>query len=240
MNASQLNPPGKYDIKEGRYIDAMPALRAAALRPLSTAEIMKARLDAFETKDSELRAYLMEGWHDYYLDTPDGIAYHGNGVKVVREAPLLLGITPQSSLRNGALVLTPEEYAALEGEEFTRERLEKAGLNDSLSKRQVLNHPVWRALARGDKALLREYRDMVFAEGKRRWQYDSAMGIYVLGETEPSLRAWVLDGLDYGSNAVDRRRLDGRDARLVGVRESASEASAPNLEQRVQRAAQRR
>ena len=49
------------------------------------------------------------------------------------------------------------------------------------------------------------------------------MGIYLWGN-EFTLRPVILDRFDYGSDAYDWRHLDLADARLVGVKDSASGA----------------
>ena len=66
--------------------------------------------------------------------------------------------------------------------------------------------------------LLSEYADAIFADVKLRYNDNKAMSIYLASEQEkPTMRAWVVDGLDVRSNVGGNDFLsDG--ARLVGVR----------------------
>lgn len=58
-----------------------------------------------------------------------------------------------------------------------------------------------------------------------------AMGVYLVGNQNLALRAWVLNRLGSRSFADGRDHLDSADARVLGVRAVASEASAPRAEE---------
>jgi len=203
----------------GRNTEQMQKLIADSRVPMNVSQLMQRRLDV-RNSDADVKSSYM----DSYFDTGDAVVYHPDGrVKIVLDSQTLREMTPQSQRNNGALVLTPEQYDAMNGEEFKKGKLGK--VNDSLSKANVKAHPVWKVLAR-DQALLNDYTDFIFAEGKERFGYDTAMGIYpgsAQGNT-PEMRAWCVDGLDFRSNANGRNNLDSDFGRLVGLAPEAQGA----------------
>src|SRR3989344_2582524 len=222
MVTPTLNAPVQhYEPFAGKYNEQMPRLLAAGYAPVSMAHAMGKRSEIQAMPSSEVRDALMAGWFGSWIDTADGIAHNGDNVKVVLGARPLITITSESPLQSGAFVITPEVYAQLDGQEFTRRDLEKAGVNNWLSLKKVRAHPVWQVLA-GDQKLLDDYSGIVFDA----LQTKEAMGVYLSGDRGPSLRAWLLGRVDDGrrSNADDRGRLGGGDALLVGVRRGASDA----------------
>ena len=217
----------EYSVFEAdKYKNLMPQLRNAGLRPLNTADIMREKLEALNTKNLQLVAF----WLDRYFDTVDGIAYNNGERKIVLDAKPLLEIQSNSNLNEGALILQPKyDYGKLEGEKFSLRQLQKAGIDRRLSEDEAINHPVWLALARGDKHLLREYRDAIFAEIKIRYSDKQGMGVYLSSEQKhPSMRAWAVSALSNRSGAYDRHGLGGN-ARLVGVRSKITEGDAQKL-----------
>src|SRR3989338_5981320 len=97
----------------------------------------------------------------------------------------------KSKRNGGALILGEDVYNALQGEEFKKGKLGK--VNEALSKADVKSHPVWKTLAR-DQGLLNDYVDYIFAEGKERFGYDTAMGVFPDSADDKSkLRAWYVD-----------------------------------------------
>src|SRR3989344_3686105 len=111
MDASQLNPPQKYGLEGGRYLDAMPVLIEKGFHPLSTARVMKVMLEVHETKDQDLREHLVNGWHDDYKDTLTGNRKFGDRIRILPEDPLLVGVTSQSQLNaNGSLPIPSDQF----------------------------------------------------------------------------------------------------------------------------------
>ncbi len=209
----QLNEPvEQYKEFYGRNIDQMPKLIAEGRTPLSVAGLMRARLSALSGSPA-----VKSAWWDNWFDLGDAIAYHPNGdVKIVPDATVLRGVSPQSKLQNGALMLEDGVYESLPGNEFRRNKLGTTG--QDLSKRQALNSPVWNELARGDHKLLEEYVNAVFSEAKERFSYSENMGIYVAdAPTVPSVRPWYVYLLDCRSGACGNYRLGSYCGRLVGV-----------------------
>jgi len=196
----------------GRNVEQMPQLIADGRVPMNVAQLMQRRLDV-RGADANLKS----AWMDNYFDTGDAVAYHPDGrVKVILDSPTLRGITPESKRNGGALVLGEDVYKALEGEEFKKGKL---GKTDAwMSKSDVKSHPVWKALAR-DKALLGAYADLIFAEGKERFGYDTAMAVYSYScqGDSPEMRAWFVLGLGIGSGVLGRGLLNLNNGRFVGI-----------------------
>jgi len=203
----------------GRNVEQMPKLIADGRVPMSVAGLMQRRLDVRNSDVDVKSSYL-----DNYFDTGDAVAYHPDGrAKIVLDSQTLRDITPQSELRNGALVLTEDAYNALQGEEFKKGKLGK--VNDGLSRADVKSHPVWKVLAR-DQALLDDYVDYIFTEGKQRFNYDTAMGVYPSSEQgkTPELGAWYVNWLGVRSGAIGRLHLDDGDGRFLGIAPEALSA----------------
>ena len=232
MDADHLNPPARYARERGRYVDAMPALIVKGFHPLSTAAVMDVMLEAHETKDPVLREHLVKGWHGWYKDTPTGRRKHRDTIRIVLEDPLLLGVTPQSQLNpNGSLAITPDQFNDGDGHDLSYVQLTREGIDRPLEKDEVYRadahgtvnytHCGWLAYADGSIGRLQRFADMVFAEGKRRFDYDKMMGLYILNEEGPVVRPVVLGRLEGRSDADDGGLLDGAVARLVGVRRAS-------------------
>ena len=196
----------------GRNTEQMPKLIADGRVPMSVAGLMQRRLDVRNFDADVKTSYL-----DNYFDTGDAVVYHPDGrVKIVLDSQTLRGITQNSELINGALVLTEDAYNVLQGEEFKKGKLGKA--NERLTREQAKAHPVWKVLAR-DQALLNDYVDYIFAEGKQRFSYDTAMGVFsssAQGNT-PDLRAWCVGRLEDRSYAVGGYHLGYVGGRFLGI-----------------------
>src|SRR3989344_8579206 len=203
----------------GRNTEQMPKLIADGRVPMSVAGLMQRRLDVRNFDADVKTSYL-----DNYFDTGDAVVYHPDGrVKIVLDSQTLRDVTPKSELINGALVLTEDAYNVLQGEEFKKGKLGK--VNEGLTREQAKAHPVWKVLAR-DQALLNDYVDYIFAEGKQRFSYDTAMGVFpssAQGNT-PDLRTWYVCWLVNWSNAYGWGLLDGVNGRFLGIAPEALSA----------------
>jgi len=203
----------------GKNVEQMPKLIADGRVPMNVAGLMQRRLDV-RNSDADVKTSYM----DNYFDTGDAVAYHPDGrVKIVLDSQTLRGITLNNELRNGALVLTEDDYSALQGEEFKKGKLGK--VDEQLSREQAKAHPVWKVLAR-DQALLNDYVDYIFAEGKERFGYDTAMGVFqssAQGNT-PDLRTWCVLWLEGRSDALGRLLLGGSGGRFLGIAPEALSA----------------
>ena len=196
----------------GKNVEQMPKLITEGRVPMNTSQLMQRRLDFRNGSEAVKTA-----WMDNHFDTGDAVVYHPNGdVKIVLDSQTLRDITPNSELRDGALVLTEEDYTALQGEEFEKGELGK--VNDRMTREDVKSHPVWKVLAR-DQGLLNDYADYIFAEGKKRFGYNTAMGVYPdsAGDAAPKMRAWYVDGLEHRSSASGGCDLIFGDGLFLGI-----------------------
>jgi hypothetical protein len=197
----------------------MPKLIADGRVPMNVAQLMQKKLDVRNSDEKIKTSYM-----DNYFDTGDAVVYHPDGrVKIVLDSQTLRDMTPESPRDGGALILGEDVYKTLQGEEFKKGKLGK--INDALSKADVKAHLVWKALAR-DQGLLNDYVDYIFAEGKQRFGYDTAMGVYPDSASDkPKLRAWCVSWLVDRSFANGRSSLDNYVGRFLGIAPEALSVS---------------
>ena len=212
-----LNLPGegeRFKRFYGRNVEQMPLLMAEGRNPLSAARLMQRRLETRNVSEE-----VGSSWTDYYFGTVDAIALHPLGrVKIVLNSQILRKM-PTENQRNGMLILEEDVYNALEGQEFKQRELGK--LESALSASEVKSHPIWNVVA-GDKSLLNDYTDFVFAEAKKRFNRDLNMGIYLTILKEScEIWGWGIGGLESGSNLCGMRDFYDSVGFQVGV---ASEA----------------
>ena len=201
------------------YIVLMPKLIKAGLVPMNIADVMKARLESAKYGTYKQKCFWL--YNDF--DTADGVAYYKGKIKIVHDARALRDIQQYTELNKGALVHIPEQYRNLEGEEFSVHDLEKAGINKWLTKSKVKSHPIWKSLAR-DNDLLYEYADFVFAEVKKTYGSNKAMGIYLgFEQKKPTMMAWHIEEPHRKSNASGFKGLNDF-THLVGV---SAEGASP-------------
>ena len=161
----------------GRNTEKMQELVADGRVPISVAGLMQRRLDVRNSDDK-----VKSAWMDNYFDTGDAVVYHPDGrVKIVLDSEDLRNMTPDTPRNGGALIVTPEAYDALQGEELKKGKLGKTG--DWMSRDDVKAHPVWKVLAR-DQVLLNDYADHIFGEYQARFAKGTpledvrAMGVF--------------------------------------------------------------
>ena len=222
-NLSHEKGRDKFQGYEGRNTEQMPKLIAEGRVPMNVSQLMQRRLEV--RNDTEVKT----AWMDNYFDTGDAVVYHPNGnIKIVLDSQTLREMTPESQRNGGALVFGEDVYKALEGEVFKKGNLGK--VNDSMSKSDIKAHPVWKALAR-DQELLNDYTDFIFAEGKERFGYDTAMGVYLssCGGDKPEMRVWFVRRLDGRSDAGGWFVLGDDIGRLVGIAPEALDKGVSNI-----------
>jgi len=219
--ALKLNATRKaYQEFYGRNVVQMPKLIADGRVPMNVAQLMQKRLDV-RNSDAKVKSAYMNN----YFDTGDAVVYHPDGrIKIVLDSQILREMTLKSPINNGALILAREVYDSLQGEEFERRKLGK--VNEWLTQEQAKAHPVWKVLAR-DQALLDDYVDYIFAEGKQRFNYDTAMRVYLGSAVDNvKMRAWCVDGLVDRSSAYGWDDLDDVNGRFVGIAPEALQSAS--------------
>ena len=94
MASLKLNEPvEKFKEFYGRNIDQMPELIKEGRAPLSTAGLMKRRLEVLTASEDVKGA-----WWDNYFDTGDAVIYHPDGrFKVVLNAEPMKELNPKVS-----------------------------------------------------------------------------------------------------------------------------------------------
>ena len=198
----------------------MPKLIAEGRVPLLSAGLMQERLNSLGTSTQD-------AWWNNYFETGDGIFYHPEGsAKIVLGAQIIKDLTPNSPLSNGAIVLGDSidesiaVYKSLDAvEEFSKKDIENLKLRSVLSPEEAKNHPVWIALAGGDKILLNNYVDETFRLGKEQYSKEKMMDVYFGSAQKKAVgRLWCVGSLGYGSSASGNYSVDGRSGgRFVGV-----------------------
>ncbi len=219
MSSLKLNEPiEKFKEFYGINIDQMPELIKEGRAPLSTAGLMKRRLEVL-TASKDVK----DAWWANYFDTGDAVIYHPDGrFKVVLNAEPMKELNPKSKLNSGALVLPEGLYDKLDGESFTREEIGRYGIVEKLlTQEEAKKNPIWKALAGGDQALLDSYVDAVFIKAKEDYGYDKNMKIWLSQPQEVTLgRLWGVDRLSDYSDAGGYYDLGNYNGRLVGVSEN--------------------
>ena len=202
----RLNEQAPYRIFCGRYIDVRLALRKTKRIPMTLRQIAEKRLEVLSSGDEALIHY----WWDNRYCTSDGVAYFGDEIKVLKNSQLLMGIIPGAELKNGALILTEEQYNNLEGKTFQRSELI---IDERLTKKQAKEHPVWQELL-GD--VLDEYVDAVFEQYEKNGESNKLMGVYVYNTYIPALCTWSIGMLETESDLPGSYDLNGG-ALLIGI-----------------------
>lgn len=206
----------------GSNLEQMPKLIAECRSPMNVSQLMQRRLD-FRNGPQDVKT----AWMDNYFDTGDAVVYHPDGsLLIIPDSLSLREMNPQSQLRNRVLLLDKDKDMALALYNHLKNcdgvlelKKGKVGKTETaLTREEAKASPVWKALAR-DKSLLADYVDFIFAEGKQRFNYDNAMGVYMgsCGGDAPEMRAFCVDGLDLRSLVCGRVDLVNDIGRLVGV-----------------------
>ena len=235
----QVDPYAKF---YGRVIDTMPRLLTGRedgrqvdvpRTPASFAYILERR----ETAPTDVQ----EQWENNYFFTGDAVIRGTKGdVLSVWDAALLRELTPQSTLREGALVLTQRQWDEIKTQKegvlyLSVDEVAQAHQQGYVQKegKFVPSNPVvakvWDHLSRGKD--LTEYAQRV----NEASHSDNIMNVYFdcSSMNSPSLRSWVANRIDYNSSADGDIDLNYGGGRLVGVAPEALVAREKVLERRV-------
>src|SRR3989338_7939317 len=179
-----LNDPSTsyYEGFLGSHNWQMPLLIDAGMTPISFKGVWQRRLEvirrlkeALEMHEPEERIKAWESlqteWVDTHIGSGDGAVRHSSGsAKIAPDANYLRLLTPETPLRNGSVRLSGGDFIRLYGEHFTPGQVERY-FEKSLTREEVKESPVWRALMRGDQALLNHVADTAFAQAEERFPY---------------------------------------------------------------------
>jgi len=226
----------------GRVIDTMPRLLTGRedgrqvdvpRTPASFAYILERR----ETAPTDVR----EQWENNYFFTGDAVICGTQGdVLSVLDAALLRELTPQSTLRDGALVLTQRQWDEIKDQKegvlyLSAKEVAQAHQHGYVFKKgkfvptnQVVAK-VWDHLSRG--------RDLAkYAQRVREASQSKVIMSVKLDFTNlfsPSLRSWVADSIYYSNAIGSSHSLNAQYGRQVGVVPEAFVAGEKVLERRV-------
>ena len=249
---------GAYVVFPGRNVEQMPLLIKQGRTPMTIYEFAKQKLlirDLYNAVNKnpdnyaeELRQKVQDAYKklwDKHANTGDlwlrqSAKQDGKGKIVLYNEQVLdflkKNLNPKSILVSGALALDGElegVYNSFTGNnvlELTKDEVDNF-FGKPHTKQGAKENPFWTS-ALGD--LKDDYIDVVFADGKQRFDYDENMGVYVRRDAQnvPTLRSWLVDRLEGGSGADGRYGLLNDDGRLVGVApearaERGSKASEP-------------
>ncbi|MFH1173898.1 MAG: hypothetical protein V1725_02070 [archaeon] len=161
-NNIRLNHKGAtYTAYSDKIISQMPLLKEDSCDPISFAELMRVRLEALSAP-KEIR----DSWWRPDIYTGDAMLYHPDyKIKLVRDAYLIRELNAKSEVFEGQIVLPEFAYEQTTGVEFDNEFLRCNHEFHSLE--EVLDNPLWNALAR-DPELLKKYATAVFKETNER------------------------------------------------------------------------
>ena len=159
-------------------------------RPLTFKEDVEARVNRYESISGDERLEFFNTW----LDSCCAIVYKANSpkFKLVLQSPDLIGL-PEDFSRSFKEVTYSQIQNSIELDRNSRGVKYRA----LLTKAKVLVHPAWLAALENDKALLKNYTDIVFAEKGA----SEAMGFWLLENTPQEDQLWALYISDISSNS---------------------------------------
>ncbi len=199
----------------GRNIEQMPWLTSEGRTPLSVADLMRVRLDATDGTYG-----FKQSWFENYFDCGDVVAYHPDGkFKIDLDSDHLRNVNPNSNIMEGSLVLPDGTYDMIDGLEFKMNEIDRY-LKENPSQANTKENPIWQALARGDKSLLSDYIDMIFA-GREihgwHWTLGPKLSCGPVEKGHEILSHWSVNGVIWGSSLWGRTSLNANRGRLVGI-----------------------
>ena len=211
MNAQEFGLKQGQDLFEGCYHVEMSRLRQAGYTPWSTEDIMDAR-NAVSAEHSF--------WNNY-INTDFGIAGTRDKIYLAPHSARLRAITAETDLTNGGFALGENDTQTMRAYD-RKDHI----LGRDLTEQEARDSQVWLDFAGGDKTRLDKYVENTFRFGKKNWNYNRMMGVFVPTEIKPIERAVVLNRLYGWSRAGGDDRLFSY-TRFVGVRRSGASQAAP-------------
>ncbi len=161
MKYMKLNEPiALYEEFLGPINEQMPLIIDNGRVPMNIKDIAERRLEVLNSSFKIVRS----SWLFQNFDTGDAIFYHPHSrkFKIDLDSKIMRKINSKTELNEDGLLILPEDiYYELDGKEFTHEEVNTV---KKLTKKKILENPVYRLLFREDKVLLGDYIDFVFGE----------------------------------------------------------------------------
>jgi len=204
--------PGVAGGYSGRYNEVVPQILKATQRPGSVYDGMQARMKVASRKHDNPARFAL--WNNP-ISTIDGIVLFHESAKLFLAAPQLVGIRPTTKTHDNALQLTPEQYEAIENEEFTVDSVVHSWINPQARDGFLL------ALAHGNKTLLETYLNTILAELEDPSLHNGEFGIDIpVGYKHiPRLYPLILGALDNREIYLGKVK---KDSNLISVKQSRS------------------
>ena len=162
--AEQQNGNVNYEIIEANtYVQGVEILRGLGDRPKTFEENIRVRVESYESGNKQLCAIRLDSCTAIVNEA------HSSKFKLVLKSRDLISI--HSNFTNAYL---PVQYDEIKGDGVFEVNSPRERLNRPLLKNEVVEHDCWR-LAVQDVPLLKNYRDIVFAQSST----ERSMGFYV-------------------------------------------------------------
>jgi len=194
--------------------------------PISNAQLMTRRLEVWNSNEEIKNSYF-----NYSFDTGDSIIkYSDIEIVIDLDSQYLRNVTSRSprNKNNGSLLLSENiDEANAIYEELKkqpdvivfdkRDKRKLKNLNRWLKKEEVKTDPLFRVIAR-ERSLLNDYTDFIFSEGKKEFNYDRMMGIFLASDKGilPEMRTLCFCNLECRSAINGGDNIDAR-GYLIGV-----------------------
>lgn len=193
MNLNEKPIREKYKEFYGKNPEQMELLIKDKRIPLTFKQIVERRLNS------------TEDWRTNYFDTCDALVQFNGKIKIIKNCEILKEMNSKTKLTDGGIKITKEQYKKLKGKEF---EISKLNFNNSLTKEEVKNHPIWKELL---GKYLGTYIELVFPNNTNKM-----MAIWI-NEEELILRAWCASRLEDWAFAGGGNDLGVVSGRLVGL-----------------------
>ncbi len=199
----------------GPYIQQMPLLLQSGREAMSVADVLIRRY-AVQDAPEKVKA----DWHDRYFCTSVGNNQFRDGsAKLVLHDDYLIRVNSDTPLREGAAVLSDEQWESLTGKNvlyISPERVKEID-RQRYTKESIRDSPEWNFLFEGNSSTLKTVTEYLFSEMERRFQYTEALEICFdhVQDVHTNRSAYVIV-LENRSRLNGWRNLVNVNCRLVG------------------------
>lgn len=139
------------DVVTGNFYREVPKIKSEGFRLPTFSEVMKQSILGYKTGDPYRNP---SGWSKQM--SGDAIIYHPNGsMKIIPGADFFNSTELEIDEKTNSLLISEGLFNCIDGYLFSESELSKYA--HSQDARQSLENPIWLALARGDKDLLKDF-----------------------------------------------------------------------------------